>query len=152
MNIRDKIAYADALLESQEREARARNAEFAARSQVDREARDAFLAHCRPATPKDYADWLISYFRGGGLVTHPRSYPMPNGWYVFCPSGKVAVLPPLCGALAISLIVPSGVTGRELVIAGGNSHNHLCFMDEFRPSGCVEMFTDVRDLLLAAAE
>lgn len=154
MSVRDEIERADALLESEQRDFRAELARMDAESKLATEERDAFLVHCRRATPKDYADWLRGYLRNGGRITHPRARPMDSDWYVFAPTAADSpeTVPPLYGSRSIDLIVPAAPV-RSLCY-GRLGHNSLYFMDGFRKSGLavVELFTDVRELLLSEGE
>lgn len=150
--LRSAIARADALLESQERGRRQRDARYEAESKVAQEELDHFLGFCRHATPEDYADWLRGYIRNGGLITHPRPYPLPSGWWFFQPAdGASATLPTLYGSQAISLIVPADASGHTSLYYGAVGHNRIYRIGTFgtTPTACVELFTDVRDLLLS---
>lgn len=150
--LRSAVARADALLESQERESRLRDAQARVEAEQNAEDLSRFLRFCRRAAPQDYADWLRGYIRHGGLITHPRPYPLPANWWFFEPAdGAPATLPTLYGAQAISLIVPADADGHTSLHYGAVGHNRIYRMGTFSAArgACVELFTDVRELLLS---
>lgn len=100
----------------------------------------------RPATPSEYAAWLMGFLEQGGSITHPYPYPMPSGR----PSGFMvvksdAVLPPLYGSRSIEIIVP---VGRSVTFPKDRGHINVFWMDGFRHEGhFVPSYPDVEALL-----
>jgi hypothetical protein len=82
----------------------------------------------RPARPDEYEAWLRGYIESGGKITHAYQYPMPNNFHV---ANLDFELPSLCGASAIELIVPCGVTISGIDIG----HCNLYKMDGFKYRG-----------------
>lgn len=96
----------------------------------------------RLATVQDYADWLQAHIKAGGHVTEAYDYNLRDTLVV----GRDTVIPPLCGARSLKIIVPADVT---LNIQPGNSHNDFYFYDtSLHGAGYVPVYNDVREELL----
>lgn len=96
----------------------------------------------RLATVQDYADWVQAYVKAGGHVTENYDCNLRDTLV----AGRDTVIPPLCGARSLKIIVPADVT---LNILPGNSHNDFYFYDTaLHSTRYVPMYNDVRQELL----
>jgi len=106
-------------------------------------AKSILLPKLRPARLHDYLLWLKGYIDGGGQITHVYNYPFDQfsflgkgEWFVARADIKPARL---CGANAVSIIVPSGINAEH----GDWGHCNLYFMDGYRHNGFVPLYCDV---------
>ena len=60
----------------------------------------------RPATEREYKDWLAGYMAAGGAVTHRYDYPFPEERF-FVALQSFVIPEGVCGASSFSVIVPS---------------------------------------------
>jgi len=106
-------------------------------------AQESFLNNCRPAKVSDYAEWLMEYLDlGNSEITHVYKYNMPAGFLVVEKPG--AVITPLLGAEAVSIIIPKGIE-VEIQALG-----HICVYSHdaiATHKGIVPLYDDVSDFI-----
>ena len=127
-----------------------RHRELERESSVLRIRKSSDLLPClRKARPRDYKEWLEGFLAKGGKPTHWYDYPITNrGVYLsggqapatwFVAKKDFATLP-LCGSMAIHVIVPTGI---QVDKTAGLGHCNLYYMDGFGYDGhWVPVFTD----------
>jgi len=98
------------------------------------------LQSCCRATTNEYTQWLHAYLSSGGKITHVYECPMKD-MYIVKGSIKHLDIVKLCGALAVSLIIPSGVS----VNYDNIGHNCIYLWDGLKTLGhSVPLFSDIK--------
>lgn len=121
--------------EREEHARRVQNARLAAESRRKRSQREEFVREfLRPATVREYAEWLKGFILGGGALGHFYRYDFPEyGFYVA--RREIVSVPKFSGALSISIIVPRGIQAPKLTGHMPYGHSVLYFMDGFEIYG-----------------
>lgn len=96
-----------------------------------------FLKDFGPANKGDYERWLVGHLEAGGKITHVYDYPWSR-WDWFAPLKSGIEILPLYGSMSIQIIVPKGIS-----IHGEWGHNDIFWMDGFRASSIVPIFSDI---------
>lgn len=101
------------------------------------------LKYCVQAEVYDYHLWLKGFKKAGGKPTNVYNYNFGHDWYLL--KEAPPVIPKLCGAFSVNLIVPAWLSLKNTSIKAGNTHNNIYFMKDFSVKGySVPVYKDVR--------
>lgn len=99
--------------------------------------------HLTPCGVKKYEDWLGTYLRQGGRVTHEYDYPMPRAVDLF-EARDGLVITPRYGSRSLSIIVPRSVSFSVLARGHNNIYGYDKDGEAYVLGGFVPTFSDVR--------
>lgn len=111
-----------------------------AHSKLIGRAKEVLFPNIRPASPKDYKNWLCKWIEAGGTITHYYDRPMSNDFRVAIADLEAV---PLCGSSAIQIIVPPGIKVKNLE---KNGHCNFYFMEPVgQLGGWVPAYDNLQD-------
>lgn len=119
--------------------------EMGRQSRLWRMERETFIEkYLSQTNATEYRDWLKGYLENGGQITDVYDYPFAEDKF-FMASRDIPLVPKLCGAVAINIIVPKGIEVPRLEGHMPYGHCHMYFMDDFTVFGgdYVPLYSDI---------